>query len=91
MSLGLACASLKLSRQKTRFLALQGHIKALLSAAVRLGLLGPFQMTTLLMRARSWIDAVMNEEPISIPCTTFPVLELLQSGHDRMWSRMFNS
>lgn len=91
MSFGLACASLKLSLRKARFLALQGLVKALLSSAVRLGLFGPFQMSTMLMRARPWIAVVLNEDPVSIPATTFPVLELLQSQHDQLYTRMFNS
>jgi urease accessory protein len=64
------------------------------SAAVRLGLIGAYEAQTLQAELASHIDAVIHEcgelSPQEI-AQTAPLIDLFQSTHDRMYSRLFQS
>jgi urease accessory protein len=66
------------------FLALRGQI----SVAVRLGIVGPFEG----QRIQSQLST--DHRPLTTdhyPVQISPVLDLLQAGHDRLYSRLFQS
>ncbi len=72
------------------FTAARGAI----SAGVRLGLLGPLEAQGTLRRAGAVADAVLaasaGREPEEAAATS-PLLDLLQSHQDRLYSRLFQS
>ena len=66
----------------------------MLSSAVRLGILGPYAAQRLQVECAPDIGAVLAaadrcESPTSRQ--TAPILDLLQAGHDRLYSRLFQS
>ena len=81
---------LDVAQHMTLFLASRG----VLAAAVRLGLAGPFRAQQLQHECAREIGAVLrrcaslDESQLA---HTAPVLELLQSSHDRLYSRLFQS
>ena len=70
------------------------HARSLLSAAVRLGVVGPMEaqrlLVTVAQRRSHWLDLARQTTPESATATA-PTLDLLQSLHDRLYSRLFNS
>lgn len=93
---GTICAALSLSRHSTAYIFLLNHAKAVLSAAVRASILGPYQNQAILAsgklqnwiqkciegnEARSWEDAR----------TEVPVMDLWMGRHELLYSRIFNS
>lgn len=93
---GTICAALSLSRHQTAYIFLLNHAKAVLSAAVRASILGPYQNQAILAsgqlqnwiqkciegnEARSWEDAR----------TEIPVMDLWMGRHELLYSRIFNS
>ncbi len=68
--------------------------RGIFSAAVRLGLAGPIEAQALLARAAPAMSAVISTCRAADPAeaaTTSPVLDLLQSHQDRLYSRLFRS
>lgn len=93
---GTICSALSLSRHQTAYIFLLNHAKAVLSAAVRASILGPYQNQAILAsgqlqnwiqkciegnEARSWEDAR----------TEVPVMDLWMGRHELLYSRIFNS
>lgn len=87
---------LGLSLQQTSYIYLLSHIKALLSAAVRASILGPYQAQKILAsgdvqdgirraveenKGKEWWDAGQ----------VVPVLDLWVGRHELLYSRIFNS
>lgn len=81
-----------------RRLFLHGTLRGLLSAAVRLGLAGPYQaqkvqaalapgLEAAVRRAESREKETQGREPVQ----TAPLLDLFQANHDRLYSRLFQS
>uniref|UniRef100_A0A6T6MDP3 Urease accessory protein UreF n=1 Tax=Timspurckia oligopyrenoides TaxID=708627 RepID=A0A6T6MDP3_9RHOD len=71
------------------------HIRGLISAAVRLGSIGPMEAQRLMLRIIRWRS---NLEPIpesidisKIPSTISPLLDLCTSLHSGLYSRQFTS
>ena len=64
------------------------------SAAVRLGLIGAYEAQTIQFDATQHIDSVLDEcgglSPQDI-AQTAPLIDLFQSTHDRLYSRLFQS
>ncbi|MGC4033883.1 MAG: urease accessory UreF family protein [Tepidisphaeraceae bacterium] len=68
--------------------------RSLYSAAVRLGLVGPMAMQRLLAdcaKDRDGLIALARRTTIDTAAQTAPTLDVLQSLHDRLYSRLFNS
>jgi urease accessory protein len=69
-------------------------IRGVASAAVRLGLLGTYEAQTMQMEASAGIQHTIDRcgslSPDDIAQTS-PVLDLCQSTHDRLYSRLFQS
>ena len=66
----------------------------MLAAAVRLGIAGSYEAQRLQYEVGPWLDQMLEEcrdlGPEDV-CQTAPVLDLLQAGHDRLYSRLFQS
>ncbi|KAF3068957.1 putative urease accessory protein UreF-like [Daldinia childiae] len=85
-----------LSLRQTAYVFMLSHVKALVSAAVRAGLFGPYQAQRILaggevqgllteVIAREW-DTVVEEAGQSVP-----VMDLWIGRHELLYSRIFNS
>ncbi len=73
---------------------LYGTARGVLSAAVRLGIAGSYEAQRMQFECGPWLD-VLTERCAGLRerdlAQTAPVLELLQSRHDRLYSRLFQS
>ncbi|KAK3328412.1 hypothetical protein B0T19DRAFT_442313 [Cercophora scortea] len=85
-----------LSLEQTAYVFLLGHVKALVSAAVRAGMFGPYQAQKTLagpavqeliaaMVAREW------DTPVERAGQSVPVMDLWVGRHELLYSRIFNS
>jgi urease accessory protein len=73
---------------------LYGAARGVLSAAVKLGIAGSFEAQRLQYECGPWLEQIADRcGPLSIDDLgqTAPVLDLLQAGHDRLYSRLFQS
>ena len=85
---GAVCAAVGLGEGETLAMALHTTARGLLSAAVRLGKLGPLEAQRL--HARLPMEALapaVPEEPVS----TAPLHEVFGAVHDRLYARLFQS
>lgn len=64
--------------------------RAIVSSAVRLGIVGPLEGQSLQARVRC-DDSDVDESDIPIAVQTTPILDLLQATQDRLYSRLFQS
>lgn len=76
--------------ENARHLALFQLARSILSASVRLNIIGPFAMQSILCELGDQMDALLKL-PVSNPVQTSPIVEILQARHDRLYSRLFNS
>ena len=87
-------AALGLPLAAAQQLILYQAVRGLLSAAVRLGIVGPYAAQRLQFDAADDIDSVfrrcapLRERDLA---QTAPVLDLLHAAHDRLYSRLFQS
>jgi urease accessory protein len=69
-------------------------VRGVLSAAVRLGIAGSYEAQRLQAESAPVLDralacaAALDERDLAQPA---PLLDLLQAGHDRLYSRLFQS
>jgi len=73
---------------------LYGAARGVLSAAVRLGIAGSFETQRMLYDCSPCLDRTADRcRGLSIDdlAQTAPLLDLLQAGHDRLYSRLFQS
>jgi urease accessory protein len=73
---------------------LYGAARGVLSAAVRLGIAGSFETQRMLYDCTPCLDRIADRcGALSIDdlAQTAPLLDLLQAGHDRLYSRLFQS
>lgn len=93
---GVICSVVGLSLHQTAYIFMLGHVKALISAAVRANLLGPYQAQRLLASSdvmgmiagaieKEW-DTTVEEAGQSVP-----VMDLWVGRHEILYSRIFNS
>lgn len=93
---GLVCAACGVGLESTCYLFLLGHAKAVVSAAVRMGLVGPYQAQALLA-AEETREAVRRgvERGMGVPVEEaaggVPVLDVYLGRHEVLYSRVFNS
>jgi len=91
---GLTTAALGLSAQSAASAFLFATGRGMLSAAVRLGIVGPLEgqrlQAQLSSEAASLTDAALRRQVAEISQTA-PVLDLLQASQDRLYSRLFQS
>jgi urease accessory protein len=68
--------------------------RAVSSSAVRLGLVGAYEAQTIQARLTPYVDTVIREcgaLPHHDIAQTAPLIDLFQSTHDRLYSRLFQS
>jgi len=82
------------ARSRTAQLFCFQHLRGVLSAAVRLGIVGPLEAQSLQHRlescAREVLDHCQNL-PVTDAAQTAPLLDLWQGTQDRLYSRLFQS
>ncbi|KAF8532224.1 urease accessory protein UreF [Trichophaea hybrida] len=93
---GVICRASGLQLEDVCYVFMFNHCKAVLSSAVRLGLIGPYHAQAMLAleRTRKQIQAALTEgKMISVDDMgqTVPVLDLYQGRHELLYSRVFNS
>ncbi|KAK4137676.1 hypothetical protein BT67DRAFT_483550 [Trichocladium antarcticum] len=93
---GAVCALVGLGLEQTAYVFLLGHVKALVSAAVRAGVFGPYQAQKTLASGgvRELIAAVIAREwetPVEEAGQNVPVMDLWVGRHEVLYSRIFNS
>lgn len=77
-------------KDDARLLYLFGTVRSALSAAVRLGIVGPLRAQGLLHELHPTLNEALAEETTT-PRACSPVLDLCQSQHDALYSRLFQS
>jgi len=93
---GAIAGILGLSLQQTAYVFILSHVKALLSAAVRASMFGPYHAQKLLASvevqdaAREVIERVWDTK-IEDAGQTVPVMDLWVGRHEMLYSRIFNS
>ena len=91
---GVVFRTLGLAEEIAQRAVLYGAARGILSAAVRLGIVGSYRAQRMQHEAAGSLDATLERcrglaaEDI---CQTAPVLDLLQGAHDRLYSRLFQS
>ena len=73
---------------------LYGAARGVLSAAVRLGITGSYEAQRLQSACAPWLDRIATrcgDLSVEDLAQTAPILDLLQAGHDRLYSRLFQS
>ena len=91
---GSVTHALGVARLDATELFLFQHLRGLTASAIRLGIVGPLEAQTsqrrLAPRAREVLAAceTLTEDDIA---QTAPLLEIWQGGHDRLYSRLFQS
>ncbi|KAK3117800.1 hypothetical protein LTR53_000488 [Teratosphaeriaceae sp. CCFEE 6253] len=93
---GLVCLSLGLPAHETAYLSLLNHAKALLSAAVRASVMGPYQSQAVLAsgKLQDWIETCIAKEQgreVEGTAVTVPMMDLWMGRHELLYSRIFNS
>lgn len=90
------CAACGADLESTCYLFLLGHAKAVVSAAVRMGLVGPYQAQAVLA-AEETREAVARgvergmDVPVEEAAGGVPVLDVYLGRHEVLYSRVFNS
>lgn len=93
---GAICSILGLSLRQTAYMFVLSHVKALVSAAVRASMFGPYQAQKVLAgeNVQRMIDVAIEREwntPVEEAGQTVPVLDLWIGRHEVLYSRIFNS
>ncbi|KAG7289080.1 hypothetical protein NEMBOFW57_005442 [Staphylotrichum longicolle] len=93
---GAICALVGLDLAQTAYVFMLGHVKALVSAAVRAGVFGPYQAQKTLASAtvQGLIAAMIEREwetKVEEAGQSVPVMDLWVGRHEVLYSRIFNS
>jgi urease accessory protein len=91
---GAVFQSIGLPLPTAQHVVLYGTVRSVLSAAVRLGVIGGFEAQRLQYACGQRLEEIANRcAALSIDdvAQTAPMVDLLQAGHDRLYSRLFQS
>jgi urease accessory protein len=91
---GWVCQELDIKLEPAVRLFLFLTLRSLVSSAVRLGIAGPLEGQSLQWRAAPFAEALVvpaSRIAMQEAAQTAPLLDLLQGGHDRLYSRLFQS
>lgn len=93
---GAVCSALSLSSHETAYVFLLNHAKAVLSAAVRASVMGPYQSQAVLASGKlqtSINDCIEREKSRKVEdaAVTVPTMDLWMGRHELLYSRIFNS
>lgn len=103
VAFGVLCSVLDVPQEEMVDMLLMCHARTILSAAVRLNQLGPYEYQTVLFSLHKFIAELGNNcklvfqanqakknESVEI-FSASPLLDVLQGMHDQLYSRLFNS
>jgi urease accessory protein len=91
---GATLAGLGLERRETLALYIYAALRGVISAAVRLGLMGPHEAQRLQCRHAATLDAVLADCETLTPedaASTAPAIDGIGATHDRLYTRLFQS
>jgi urease accessory protein len=93
---GAIAGALGISLQQTAYVFMLSHVKALLSAAVRASIFGPYQAQKLLasVEVQDGLSKAIDHEwntKIEDAGQCVPVMDLWIGRHEMLYSRIFNS
>ena len=91
---GAVFRTIGLAEEVAQRAVLYGAARGVLSAAVRLGIVGSYQAQRLQHEAAARLEATLERcrgLPPEAICQTAPLIDLLQGAHDRLYSRLFQS
>jgi urease accessory protein len=91
---GMVMQSLEVSRDDAYAMFLHLTVRGVLSAAVRLGVVGPTQAQAIQARLAPALDtalALAHTLSLDEVAQTSPINELVQAGHDRLYTRLFQT
>ncbi|KAI9818454.1 MAG: hypothetical protein M1827_000513 [Pycnora praestabilis] len=93
---GVICKAMGLTLQQTAYVFLFNHVKAVLSAAVRASVMGPYQSQGILASAdlQESIENCLEREwdtQVEDAGQVVPVMDLWVGRHELLYSRIFNS
>ncbi|KAK7749947.1 hypothetical protein SLS53_000529 [Cytospora paraplurivora] len=93
---GVVCRVAGLSLHQTAYVFMLGHVKALISAAVRASLFGPYQAQRVLAGGgvQGMLAAAVEREwdtPVEEAGQSVPAMDLWFGRHELLYSRIFNS
>lgn len=93
---GVVCAIVGLDLRQTAYVFVMSHIKALVSAAVRANIFGPYQAQKVLAgdKVQRLIHEAVEREWHTLPedaGQSVPVMDLWIGRHEVLYSRIFNS
>lgn len=93
---GTVCRAMGLDLQQTAYVFVVNHAKAVLSAAVRASVMGPYQAQNVLA-SQNLQDTIMKRigrewnTPVEQAGQVVPALDLWVGRHELLYSRIFNS
>lgn len=93
---GVICGVVGLTVQQTAYVYMVGHVKALVSAAVRASMFGPYQAQRVLAgdEVQTLITRLIDREwntRVEEAGQSVPVMDLWIGRHEVLYSRIFNS
>ncbi|MFI5297532.1 MAG: urease accessory protein UreF [Polyangiales bacterium] len=91
---GAVARAVEVSREETSQAFLHAALRSILSAGVRLGVLGPYEAQAMTARAASTLERALREgcaRSVDELAQPMPILELLQGTQDLLYSRLFQS
>ncbi|KAL4723176.1 hypothetical protein ACLX1H_009666 [Fusarium chlamydosporum] len=93
---GAVCALVGLGLRQTAYVFMLSHVKALISAAVRANVFGPYHAQKVLagQQVQIMIDDMIDREwmtPVEEAGQTVPAMDLWIGRHEILYSRIFNS
>ena len=94
IAFALAGCIVALDVERLVYCFLHAHAKAVLSAAVRLSLIGPYESTAILAGQHQTIANLIDETQnlqTNQATQTFSILDIYQGRHELLYSRLFSS
>ncbi|KAJ4024202.1 hypothetical protein NW752_002768 [Fusarium irregulare] len=93
---GAICSLVGLGLRQTAYVFMLSHVKALISAAVRANVFGPYHAQKVLagQQVQRMIDDMIDREwmtPVEEAGQTVPAMDLWIGRHEILYSRIFNS
>jgi urease accessory protein len=91
---GAIARNLSISQSLTEQIFLFQSVRALIAAAVRLGIVGPMEAQAIQYRFSPRALEILNsikDRNIGDVAVTAPLLDIWQAGHDRLYSRLFQT
>jgi urease accessory protein len=90
---GVLSRAIRIPAPQSHNLFLFLHLRGFISAAVRLGIIGPLQAQQIQSRTTpiSGVPASAGTSPAPTPVQINPLLDLIQMTQDRLYSRLFQS